>query len=67
MNWKGCGMSQSCPYCVIAVFSWSNKIKPQKLRIPSVLAKIQTWYIPNKNLQVLLKCQPAWCGHYLFC
>jgi hypothetical protein len=53
MNWKGCGMSQLCPYCVIPVFSWSNKWKPQKLRIPRVLAKIHTRYIANKNLQVL--------------
>ena len=45
MNWKECGMSQLCPYCATPMFSWSNKRKPQKLRIPSVLAKIQTRYI----------------------
>jgi hypothetical protein len=54
MNWKGCGMSQICPYCTIPVFSWSNKQKPQKLRISSVLAKIHTWYIPISAKQITM-------------
>jgi len=34
-------MSQSYPYCAIPVFSWSNNIKPQKLKIPSVRQKFK--------------------------
>jgi hypothetical protein len=55
MNCKGCGMSQSCPYCAIPMFSCSNKQKTTQTQDILCPGKNSNRYIPVSAEQIRMR------------